>query len=161
MARFGGQNVFRYETLLRMANRTKATREKLLVFLDVLRQCANVTEGAKAIGMGRQHMYRIKEDDAAFSAEWDEAEQEGIDRLEREMWRRAVEGTDKPVYQQGVLVGSVREYSDSLAMFLAKGHRPKKYRERTEISGPDGGAIRLDVHEMSDAELAAIAAKGN
>lgn len=136
------------------------TPEAKAAFLDVMRQCANVTEGARASGISRQRFYEYRQQDEAFAAEWDNAEQEGVDKLEREIWRRAVEGTDEPVFYEGQECGKVRRYSDTLAVFLAKGHRPKKYRERTEISGPDGGAIRLDVHELTDQELAAIAAKG-
>jgi hypothetical protein len=45
------------------------------------------------------------------------------------------------------------EYSDTLLIFLLKGIRPEKYRERFEHSGPEGGPI-----EFSDAR-AYIAAK--
>jgi hypothetical protein len=39
-------------------------------------------------------------------------------------------------------VGFIQEYSDTLLIFLLKGLRPEKYRERFEHSGPGkGGAI--------------------
>jgi len=38
----------------------------------------------------------------------------GADSLEDEAVRRARDGYDKPVYQQGQCVGHVREYSDTL-----------------------------------------------
>lgn len=59
--------------------------------------------------------------------------------MEQEAFRRAVEGTEKPVFgSMGFRMGSgeigrVREYSDTLLIFLLKGARPEKYRERTEI----------------------------
>ena len=53
--------------------------------------------------------------------------------LEPEAIRRAVEGVEKPVYQGGELVGYVREYSDTLLIFLLKGGKPHKYRENIKI----------------------------
>ncbi len=72
--------------------------------------------------------------------------------------RRAVEGTEKPVYQQGRLVGHVQEYSDTLLIFLLKGRRPEKYGEklRQEISGPGGDAVQIDDRGASAARIAAI-----
>ena len=55
-----------------------------------------------------------------------------MDDLELEARRRAVEGTERPVFYQGGEVGYVREYSDTLLIFLLKAHRPNKFRERVE-----------------------------
>jgi len=41
----------------------------------------------------------------------------------------------KPVYHGGKRVGFIREYSDVLLIFLLKGLRPAKYRERVEHAG--------------------------
>lgn len=74
--------------------------------------------------------------------------------LEREAFRRAHTGTLKPIYQGGEKVGSVREYSDTLMIFLLKGARPQKYREnhKVEVSGTVGTiAIREVVIERSTA----------
>lgn len=38
----------------------------------------------------------------------------------------------------------VREYSDTLAIFLLKAHKPEKYRERHEHTGPNGGPIQFE-----------------
>jgi|SRR5579864_26340 len=65
------------------------------------------------------------------------------DRLEAEIYRRGVEGFERPVYQQGRMVGTERVFSDVLLIFAAKGARPEKYRERYEHTGADGGPIQL------------------
>ena len=52
---------------------------------------------------------------------------EGIDRLEDEAHRRAVEGVDRPVYQGGVRVGEIKTYSDSLLTLLLKSRRPEVF----------------------------------
>jgi hypothetical protein len=145
-----------------MANRTKLTPKKEEKFLEALRDCANVTTAAASIGVRRAYMYeyRAKPGKEAFSRRWDEAIEEGVDKLEREMWRRAVEGVDEPVFQNGRRVGLIRRYSDTLAIFLAKGHRPQKYKERRELSGDPDRPLRIDKSEMTDEELEAIIAKG-
>lgn len=69
-----------------------------------------------------------------------EAGEEATDGMEQEAWRRATEGVERPVYQRGVLVGSYREYSDALLIFLLRARRPEKYRESRGIGvkTPDG-----------------------
>ena len=46
------------------------------------------------------------------------------DNLEAEAYRRAVEGVERPVYQGGRLVGTVREYSDSLLTIMLRARHP-------------------------------------
>ena len=54
----------------------------------------------------------------------------GTDLLEDEAWRRAYSGTERPVFQNGALVGKTREYSDLLMELLLKGRRPEKFRDK-------------------------------
>jgi len=112
-------------------------------FIEQLRQTANVSEAARSIDFSRQRMYDIRDSDEAFALEWDGAVQEAIDALEREAWRRAVEGTDKPVTYQGEITDTFKEYSDRMLELLLRAHRPEKYKERRELSGPDGGPIQF------------------
>lgn len=44
--------------------------------------------------------------------------------------KHAVEGTERPVYQQGALVGTIREFDHRLLEFLLKADNPSKYREQ-------------------------------
>jgi hypothetical protein len=85
------------------------------------------TRAAKAAGVGRSTAYLWRQEDPEFAAKWDEAVAQGIDRLEDEALRRAVEGVKRPVYRGGVLVGEITEYSDKLLMFLLKRRRPEVY----------------------------------
>lgn len=111
--------------------RTNRARAK---FLEVLRLTANVTEACRAANVSRGPMYGWRNDDPEFAAEWDDAEQEATDKLEREAWRRAVEGYDEQLSHQGLLTGDVtRRYSDRLLEILLKGHRPEKYAQRSQV----------------------------
>lgn len=71
------------------------------------------------------------------------------DRLEQEAIRRAVDGTNKPVFFQGEIVGFEKEYSDTLLVLLLKAHKPDKYRERSDV--------RINLAQLSDEELRLLA----
>lgn len=130
-----------------MANRTKWTAKKEEQFLTVLTETASVTEACAAIGVGRTSAYSRKADNAAFAAAWDNAIDEYSETLEREADRRAVQGTTKPVFYQGIQCGEVQEYSDTLLMFRLKALRPDKYRERSDVKlgGTDGGPVQVQI----------------
>lgn len=108
-----------------------AQHKKREVFLAALRQGASVTAACDAANLPRRTAYNWQRDDAEFAQQWADAEEEGTDRLEDEAFRRAVEGTKKPVgWHNGKAGGYVQEYSDTLTIFLLKGRRPDKYAER-------------------------------
>jgi hypothetical protein len=126
-----------------MANRPKRTDAREQKFLDLLRATCNVSESARTAGICRRTAYEWREADTVFAAKWAEAEAEAADALEREAWRRGVEGTDRPITYQGEITGSYKEYSDRMLELLLKAHKPEKYKERVsnEHSGPDGKSL--------------------
>ncbi len=107
-----------------------ATRRRKQQFLAVIGETSNVTKAAQSIGMARQSVYDARARDPEFAALWDSAIEQGTDMLEAEARRRALDGVDRPVYFQGKRVGITKEYSDPLLMFMLRGYRPHKYRER-------------------------------
>ena len=76
----------------------------------------NVTLACRRAGIARRMAY-----------DWQQADA-GVDLLEAELHKRAFEGVERPVYYKGEQVGTWRFYSDALAMFLLKAHRPERYR---------------------------------
>jgi hypothetical protein len=102
------------------------------VFIERLRETANVSRAAKSAGVDRRTVYRERERSGAFGEAWDDALEEGTDYLEEEARRRAYEGMRKPVYQGGRRVGEIQEYSDTLMIFLLKGRRREVYGDRVE-----------------------------
>lgn len=101
--------------------------------LDALAETANVTWACQATGVPRRTAYDWRDADPAFAKGWEEAVELGTDALEDEAIRRAHQGVDKPVYQGGRKVGTVREYSDTLLIFMLKARRPEKFKERAQI----------------------------
>jgi hypothetical protein len=130
-------------------------------FLAVLATNANVTKACEAVGIARKTAYEHRSKDADFAAEWDDALEAATDLLEHEARRRAMDGTEKPVYQGGELVGYVREYSDALMTLLLKAHRPKRFRERMDLTGADGGPLKFESMTPEDrkARIAELLAK--
>lgn len=110
-------------------------------FITTLTRSGNVSGSAKAARISRQRAYAHRAEDPDFAAAWDEALSCAVDDLEAEAWRRAKTGTLKPVYHGGKEVGKIREYSDTLLIFLLKGHRPERFGSKVEHSGPGGGPI--------------------
>ena len=143
----------------------KEKQQRREIFLLALAETCSVTHACEHASLSRQTVYRWRVEHPDFRTAWETALAVGADRLEDEAVRRAVEGTDKPVYQGGRQVGVIREYSDVLLIFLLKGAKPEKYRERVEqkttLTGKDGGPISLQhLEELSDEELLAIVARG-
>lgn len=116
--------------------RTVRARDR---FISVLAEFCNVSEAARAAGISRTAAYDWRQDDPDFAALWDEAESVAVDKLEREAWRRAVEGYEEPVFYLGEQKGTVRKYSDRLIEILLKGHRPEKFVDR--IKAEHSGSV--------------------
>lgn len=106
--------------------------------------------GASALArVGRRTHYDWLERDEAYQTVFAEAREDAADHLEQEAIRRAHDGVRKPVYQGGKRVGWIQEYSDVLLIFLLKGLRPEKYRERFEHTGAGKGGAMLVSYDAS------------
>jgi hypothetical protein len=126
-------------------------------FLEELRARGAVSYACEAAGVHRSTVYRRRDEDEAFRTAWKEAESDAIDALALEARRRAVAGTEEPVFYQGQPVGAITRYSDNLLMFLLRAHRPEMYseRQRLEHSGKienPGISIRQLIALMSDGD---------
>lgn len=114
-----------------------AGQHKKRAMLAALRQLGNISQAAEAAGCSRSAHYLWLRTDPRYHAEVADAMEEAADHLEAEARRRAVEGTEEPVYYQGKPVGAIRRYSDLLLIFLLKAARPEKFRERVEHYAPE------------------------
>lgn len=106
---------------------TKKTKELCAVFLTWLAKGYVPAVAAQKINVARATVFRWKQEDKEFAEAWEEAVEEGTDLLEQEILRRARDGVDRPVFQQGMMVGLVREYSDNLAAMMLQGRRRAVY----------------------------------
>jgi hypothetical protein len=120
-------------------------------FLDAVGSGLFDNAAAAHAGVDRKSPQRWKSEDPAFAKAYAEASVEHhrnrLETMEAELYRRAVTGVDKDVYYKGEVVGTVREYSDTLLIFGLKGEAPEKYRDRQEITGANGGPVVITVRE--------------
>ncbi len=110
-------------------------------FLEALRNLPMISSACAAAGINRTTAWRRRQADEDFAAAWDDAMEEGVDRVEQEAFRRAVEGWEQGVWHQGEQVGTERRYSDALLALILKGRRKSVYADRTELTGPGGGPV--------------------
>ncbi len=126
---------------------------KKRAMLAAYAEVGTVVRAAEIAGIDRSTHYAWMGSDPAYAEAFAAAGEQAVERLEQEARRRAVEGTEKPVYQGGKLVGTIREYSDTLLIFLLKGALPEKYRERVSADVRGELDVTNRFAEMSDTEL--------
>lgn len=130
-------------------------------FLAALSDTGNVLYSCRTAGIGRQTVYDARNRDEAFAELWDDALDEAADAMEIEARRRAVQGvkrtiyvrsgTDddrRPVYEKQ----EIREYSDTLLIFLMKGARPEKYRDNYDLKSALAALAASSAGGVSGAE---------
>lgn len=131
-------------------------------FLEAFAQTANVGLSAKTAGITRQRVFQHRRASPEFAERYRHAEDDAVDALEAEMRRRAMVGTEKPIFHEGREIARIRQYSDTLAIFLAKAHRPEKFRERHHVEhggrvgGTAGATVRLDLSHLTVEQLRAL-----
>lgn len=116
-------------------------------FLECYMHTANVTKACAILGLVPRTVYHWKHNDPQFMEDFVMADRVALGTLEDEATRRAIDGTEKPVFQGGRLVGYTREYSDTLLIVLLKARSPSKYKERFsgELTGADGKPLMPDM----------------
>ncbi len=145
-------------------NEIRAAKAKAIdVFFDRLSLHGRVTQAAREAGLEREVMYKKRSQDAAFAERWATAMETYADTIEAEVYRRAVEGTDKGVWHQGTMVGTEKQYSDALLAALIKAKRAREFGDKSklEMSGPDGGPLQVETRPLDLArKVGFILAKG-
>lgn len=132
---------------------TETTPQKKKKFLIRFAEHGNKTQACREAGCDRGSVYDWINNDPAFAAAFEDAKVQANDNIETEIHRRGVLGWDEPVFYQGALCATIRKYSDTLLIFLAKANNPKKFRDNTTDTPP---APIDDPKKMTMAQLAAI-----
>ena len=101
----------------------KSLQPKKRAFLAAYEKTCNISEAAKASKLTRQAHYKWLREDEDYARIFEESKEIAAQVLEDTAVERAKKG------------------SDVLLIFLLKGARPEKYRERHEIAGKNGRPI--------------------
>lgn len=110
---------------------SKVSRE---AFFDTLSESGNVTAACHVALLKRRFVEKLRERDADWAADWDDAMKIANDAIEAEIRRRAIHGTTRIVISMGkIVIGpegeplKVQEYSDKMLELHAKANMPEKY----------------------------------
>ena len=116
-------------------------------FLEVLAKTSNVAASCRAVGIrwGTAQEHREKFED--FRLAWHECEQMGVEELHALAVDHALNGTLKPVYQQGDHVGDIREYDHRLLEWLLQRKRPSEFGDKKEIAVKESVVTMDDLQE--------------
>lgn len=134
------------------ANTPEQQKKRQERFLAKYAATGNVSLACKAAKVGRTTHYNWLATDEDYRVAFNLAKEEANDSLFKEARRRAVEGVKEPVgWHQGQPGGYVRKYSDTLLIFLMK-NLDERFREKHEVSGPDGGPIEMALTDQQRAE---------
>ena len=129
----------------------RVTPKKTNRVLELIAEGFTTNHAAKEVGISRMSIYRLRDKSPKFAAKLAAAIESGTDRMEDEMLRRAVDGTQKPVFHQGMICGHIQEYSDTLLIFMLKARRPAKFRDNQPI-------YQVDLTKLNDEQLRRLAA---
>jgi len=144
--------------MAKQAARTKGKGAKLGIsarrrkFIDVLRRTNNVSHAAREAGIAVSTVYRYRAKVERFRTQWDEAVNEALDQLEAALMERALQGVEKKVFFGGKACGTVRHYSDALAMFMLRSKRPEIYARGTATGVEEAPSADLS-REEAQAEI--------
>lgn len=116
---------------------------KLVFLLELVNNFGHVGLACREAKINPDTAYHHRKIDKIFRKQWKRAKREVINNLEKAALERATRGVRKPVYQQGALVGHVREYSDSLVIPLLRAHKKKYRKTDKEDSGGSGQPISI------------------
>ncbi len=123
-------------------------------WLEAFDREGTVFTACKESGVARSTVYNWRQQDEAFAIAWHDVEEATTERMEREAFRRSVEGVKRDIYHQGQVVGQERQFSDVLLIFMLKARRPERYRDNVKIE--HGGTVNqshsFDLTRLSAAE---------
>ena len=130
--------------------KSKNLSPKQKAFLAAYRSLGMIKQAAKEAGCHFTAHYKwlqaTSDSGDAYRTAFHEAHEEVKAALESEAVRRAIHGTDEPVYYKGKVCGQIRKYSDTLMIVLLKANFGDKYREKQSIehSGQmQGGELKV------------------
>jgi len=140
-------------------------------FLRTFSMTANVRAACMSAGIARSTMYAWQETDQEFSLKFNIASEEANDVIRAELFRRAVQGYEKPVVSMGNMVYNdgkplmERVYSDSLLSLLAKSRMPEfRDKQSMDLNATVNGKIdsentlHIDVRALNADQLASLKA---
>ena len=131
--------------------KTQLTGDQIGEYLTALRENYGMeATAAKIANVRLTDIRRLRKQSPEFVEQESEIREQCFDVIEREMYRRAIEGVQKDRYHKGEYSHTDIEYSDQLLLALAKGNMPDKYGDKKQITANASGAIEVVIRDFSD-----------
>lgn len=125
-------------------------------FLEAFQLTSTLSAAAGKSNVARRTHYNWLHDDHAYALKFKTVNEKVTEDLEAEVYNRAMNGAEKPVFYKGDRVGIIREKSDVLLMFLLNARRPEVYRRRLDVNakhGPTDEVTAEIIAGLSDEKL--------
>lgn len=143
------------------------------IFLQSLSSLPDVSAACRISGISRGSAYRLRETDADFARAWNDALDLARDAVERRAYQWIMTGVPvkktvkKTVTKNGKVLSEETTTTESaetnatLMIFWLKAWNPDRYRwsERAELTGADGGAIKIEPLNAIDRQIEELSAE--
>lgn len=112
-------------------------------FESFLNEYGILGKAADAAGVHENVVLTRARDNPTFKMMLDQAVRMIDDAMEHEAMRRALEPTERPVYQRGQIVGIVKEWDTKHLQWMLERRIPEKYhlQTRVEFAGSSEGVL--------------------
>ena len=99
------------------------SEDRQRAFIFALSRCGSVARAARAAGMTARSAYHLLDAPGAegFARAWDQAIEQGIERVRADALKHALGGAFVPIFRKGRLVRVEHRRSDALALALLAG----------------------------------------
>ena len=105
------------------------TPARQVALVRAMAACGCVREACAKVGVSAEAVYELRRrpDAQSFRLAMDFALDGAADRVEDNLFARAIDGVEVPHYYKGELVGTHRRYDERLAMFILRYRKPHRY----------------------------------
>lgn len=129
------------------SRRGKMNSTKWRKVMEDLEVTGNLEASAAHNGISKSAVYKYMERYPQLKEDYEIAREKAVRNLEMEAYRRAVEGTEMPIFHGGLQVGSYRNYSDRCLELLLKASRPDRFSNKAQIDVNHNHSISGDAKD--------------
>lgn len=123
----------------------RTTQQRMKAMIACYAETCNLVKAAQKAGISRAVHYLWLKKAPRYRAAFSETKQSAVDYLKSVAVERATVGWLEPIHYQGSICGHVRRYDGGTLQFLLRGMAPEEFGNRTEISGPSGAPVQVNV----------------
>lgn len=125
------------------ARKKRITQDLFLDWLQEYMATGFFGAACKRVRISRPSMYRALKQHLDWAEAKSQADEVINGDLTDEAIRRAVDGYERPIYQQGLKVGTETVYSDRLLEILLRTRMPEKYSEKKQTKEGAGMVVNF------------------